>query len=158
MNGNVGVVLREYDSETLSANLEHAWSLVTKGGAPTATGVAYDALRGTCFITARGNRAFQPMEGSISAAPEKWGVYLAKFKLPGDMATSVELAGEDHGNLNVSAVQGGLWVNASASAFTVRVYDIAGRLAALRSVKETRELIPLCPGVYIVEGKKYMVR
>ncbi len=158
MNGNVGVVLREYDSETLSANLDHAWSLVTKGGAPTATGVAYDALRGTCFITARGNSAFQPMEGSISAAPEKWGVYLAKFKLPGDMATSVELAGEDYGNLNVSAVQGGLWVNASASAFTVRVYDIAGRLAALRSVKETRELIPLCPGVYIVEGKKYMVR
>ncbi len=89
MNAAVGVFLREYDSETLVANLEDGQNnIITQGGVPSAQVIAYDAKNGCAYMTARGNKAFTLFDGTTSASPEKWGILAAKFKLPESMKTT----------------------------------------------------------------------
>ncbi len=85
MNATVGIVLREYDAETLAANLDHAWSIATQGGVPTSTAIAYQADGGEIYITGRGNKAFT-LSGDPDIEtlnPGSWSVLLAKYKIPG---------------------------------------------------------------------------
>lgn len=84
MNAAVGVVLREYDAEILTANLDNAWSVATQGGVPTAIGAAYYAENNEIYIEARGNKAFvlagDPAVETLN--PRSWSVLMAKYKLP----------------------------------------------------------------------------
>lgn len=158
MNANVGVILREYDSETLKANLDHAWSLVTKGGVPTAVDAAYDAEKGACYITARGNNAFQPIGDELSDTPEKWGIYTARFDLPEDLATIIRTLGSNDNRLTITPVQGGLCISGSDPGTILHIYDISGKIAAVSEVSDVTMFTPLTPGLYIVNGRKYAVR
>ena len=91
MNLNVGVFLREYDANTLEANVvsgEH--NVITGGGVPTAMDCAFDATSGYVYISARGNKAFVVDGEEMQTAPNAWGVLLSAFRLPDDMTTGVE--------------------------------------------------------------------
>ncbi len=90
MNAAVGVFLREYDAETLKPNLaDGQYNIITGGGVPTAICSAFDSGNGALFVAARGNKAFAPFGGTPSAAPSNWAVYMSRFDLPQDTATSL---------------------------------------------------------------------
>lgn len=95
MNATVGVVLREYNAETLEANLDHAWSLVTKGGAPSCTAIAHNPSTNMAYISARGNQAFDLIGGISTPAPAKWGNMLAGVEMPRELLTGVTSASVD---------------------------------------------------------------
>lgn len=89
MNAAVGVFLREYDAETLTPNLaDGQYNIITGGGVPTAICAAFDNTNGALFVAARGNKAFSPLGGTVSATPANWAVYMSRFDLPYDTATS----------------------------------------------------------------------
>lgn len=89
MNANVGVFLREYNSETLTPNLQDGqFNIVTGGGVPTALCSAYDKNSGAVYIASRGNKAFAPMDGTESNAPSNWAVYMSRFNLNQNTATT----------------------------------------------------------------------
>lgn len=87
MNANVGVFMRRYDANTLVADLDGEYNIVTGGGAPSFQVAAYDGPRGVCYLTARGNKAFTMLGAEESAAPAGWGVLATKVKLPAGMTT-----------------------------------------------------------------------
>lgn len=93
MNATVGVVLREYNAYTLEANLDHAWSLLTGGGAPSCTAIAHNPLTNMAYISARGNKAFELIDGITTAAPSGWGNVFAGVEMPSDLLTGVETVG-----------------------------------------------------------------
>jgi len=91
MNANVGIFLREYNAATLEANLTTGQNnIVTGGGVPSCQSIAYDANHTCCYVTARGNKAFN-VKGFTDAveAPQSWGILAAKFSLPADMYSGV---------------------------------------------------------------------
>ena len=90
MNASVGIILREYDAETLAANVDHSWSLVTKGGVPSATAIAYYPQDNIAYISGRGNQAFNVIGNLTTAAPVKWGNLLAAVKMPKDFFSAVD--------------------------------------------------------------------
>ncbi len=83
LNANVGVFLRRYDAETLEADLDGEYNLMTQGGAPTYQSAAYDNVNGDIYFTVRGNKAFTTIDGTETAAPTGWGVLLSKAHIPG---------------------------------------------------------------------------
>lgn len=88
MNATVGVFLREYDAQTLVPILDGGqYNVIGGGGIPTAQCMAYDASTGAVYLGARGNKAFAPLGGEVSAAPSAWGVYMSRFDLPKDVST-----------------------------------------------------------------------
>ncbi|MDE7406922.1 MAG: hypothetical protein K2M76_00760, partial [Muribaculaceae bacterium] len=90
MNMNVGVFLREYNANTLEANLSDGQNnVVTGGGAPSCQSVAYDTQNNCVYLTARGNKAFSTVGGITSATPAGWGVLIAKFTMPADNTSSI---------------------------------------------------------------------
>ena len=91
MNANVGIFLREYDATTLEANLTTGQNnIITKGGAPSYVGGAYDSRNCAFYVAARGNNVFGIKDGDDTAKPEKWGVLAAKFTLPAEMRSAVD--------------------------------------------------------------------
>ena len=171
LNATVGVDLREYDvtldSETgkveLSANLYNAWSMVTGGGVPTCVDIAYDSREAICYLQARGNKAFQPMNGDLSEAPVNWGVYLAKFQLPKTLESgvdSLEAFGADENShaIRLAASSGAIIIENSGEGALVSVYDIAGRLAARVDAPTGRTSVALPAGLYIAAGQKLLVK
>lgn len=88
MNAAVGVFLREYDSETLVANLTDGQNnVITQGGVPSCQAIAYDDRNGCAYMTARGNKAFNVL-GETTDAPSAWGILAASLKLPQSMMSS----------------------------------------------------------------------
>lgn len=88
MNMNIGVFLREYDSETLVANLTDGQNnLITQGGVPSSQAIAYDAKNGCAYMTARGNKAFKVLD-TTTDAPASWGILATKVQLPQSMMSS----------------------------------------------------------------------
>lgn len=87
MNAAVGIFLREYDATSLTPNLDHAWSIATQGGTPTATNIAYDKTNNTAFVSGRGNKAYSLLaEPAIETInPGAWSVLLAKYDMPADL-------------------------------------------------------------------------
>lgn len=98
MNASVGVILREYDAETLAANVDNSWSLVKKGGVPSATAIAYYPESNVAYISARGNQAFDAIGGMTTSAPVKWGNLLAAVKMPAALFSAVD-------NIAIDAVE-----------------------------------------------------
>lgn len=91
MNASVGVFLREYDAETLKANLDHNWSLITQGGAPTCQSIAFVPELPAIYVTARGNRAFKLGDETTAAITGYQNIF-ARFDMPQEFYTGVESA------------------------------------------------------------------
>lgn len=160
MNATVGVFLRSYDKETLVGNPDNSWNILTKGGVPTAIGAAYTPENGAIYAMARGNNAFQPLGGDLLANPGGYTNVLARFNLSlsGDITSVSELT-KDEG-VQVLPVSGGLKIiNHSGETAVAPVYDLTGRKifdAAIKSYSE--QIINLAAGIYIVKGRKVMVK
>lgn len=157
MNATVGVFLRQYNADTLEADLSNAWSLVKGGGAPTCQSIAYDAPKGICYLTARGNKAFEPMGGETSAAPTGWGIYLAKFSLPQDLVSAVERIAPDQARLNIYPSSGGLRILNNGGETSVDVYDVSGRRIVSAFAPQGSSYISIAPGIYIANGRKILI-
>lgn len=91
MNASVGIFLREYDAQTLEANVEHAWSLITGGGVPTCQVIAHDPAANCAYISARGNNSFNIGAITTEKAPG-WSLALTKFFLPDGLGTSAAIS------------------------------------------------------------------
>lgn len=96
MNANVGVFLREYDAETLVARLpEGQYNIATGGGVPSCQCAAYDSNSGSFYFTARGNNAFNLLDGLSTSKPSGWGILAARYDLEPSMFTGIETIGTD---------------------------------------------------------------
>lgn len=125
MNMNVGVFLREYNAETLEANLESGQNnIVTQGGVPSFQTAAYDGEHCSMYVTARGNKAFKVAGGTDTAAPQSWGILAAKFSLPESMKTAVDDVAVDVENTDAPAeyfdLQGRRVLNPGKGLYIVR--------------------------------------
>lgn len=89
MNANVGVFMRRYSADTLVADLDGEFNVITGGGVPSFQAAAYDGANGVCYITSRGNKAFSMLGSEDSAAPSAWGILAAKVKMPAGLQTAV---------------------------------------------------------------------
>lgn len=160
MNGTVGVFLRSYDKTTLVGNPDKSWNIVTKGGVPTAQNIAYNPNAGAAYITVRGNQAFQPMGGELTANPGGYTSLLARFDLPAAFTTGVEnVISAESDNLTFSPGKGLLTItNNGAATTTLNIYDVTGRIIATATVGagESTE-ITLAPGLYIAAGRKFIL-
>lgn len=156
MNANVGSFIREYDAETLEGSADGSWNLVTGGGVPTCQAIAYDNKEGICYNSTRGNKAFQPLDGPVSEAPNGWGVYISSFELPEDMRTNVGSISQLDQSLKIKAIKGGIEVVA-ASQFMI--YDLTGRCVYIQHEATTDPVRVLLPeGLYICQSQKILVR
>jgi len=90
MNNAIGIVLREYDAETLVANVDRSWSLITAGGVPSCSSIAYDATGNTAFVAGRGNNSFkvgadiETMKGTSG-----WYTVMARFEMPDALKSGI---------------------------------------------------------------------
>ena len=156
MNAAVGTFIRAYDAETLEGSAEGSWNLVTAGGVPTCQAIAYDAVKGLCYSTTRGNKAFQPLDADLSEAPTGWGVYTASFELPEELRTGVEPVEQSARRIGIRPVDGGIEVVADTS---VAVYDLTGRCVYRTSQPTASPVtVSLPAGIYVCAGSKIIVR
>lgn len=96
MNAQVGVFLREYDSETLVAKLpEGQYNIVTNGGVPSCQAAALDQKTGSLYVNARGNKGFTLIGGDSTDAPVNWGTLAAKYELGEPILTVVNNIADD---------------------------------------------------------------
>lgn len=89
MNNTIGVILREYNAETLEANPDHSWSLITAGGVTTCTSIAYDAANNTALVAGRGNNPFKVGDITTVKGTSGWYTVMAKFELPDQMRSGI---------------------------------------------------------------------
>ena len=124
LNATVGAFIRTYNAETLSADTDQAWNIVTQGGAPTAQDIAYMPDLRAAFVTVRGNKAFQPLGGELSEGVTGFTNYLARFDLPESTSgvdSVVDVAPADtEGEVIYFDLQGRQVKNPSASGIYVR--------------------------------------
>ncbi len=106
MNASVGVFLRSYDAETLVGKPDKSWNIITQGGVPTANDIAYVPELATAYVTARGNKAFQPLDGPLSESVSGYTNYLARFDLPVPVQTSQVSIGEETAEAVYYTLQG----------------------------------------------------
>ena len=137
MNKAVGVFLRPYNANDLTADENAAWNLVTEGGVPTACQVAYVPDNNRIYFMARGNKDFTLYDGGTANgnAVANWDLVLASYTIPGAEFTS----GVD----DIAA-------DNAADADNAAVYDLYGRQMPAGA--------RLAPGVYVKGGKKLLVR
>lgn len=91
MNAQVGVLLREYNADTLEAVLpEGQYNIVTGGGVPSCQYAVLDKESGALYVTARGNQAFTLLDGTKTKAPVKWGVLAARYDLGKPLSSAVD--------------------------------------------------------------------
>ena len=124
LNATVGAFIRTYNAETLSADTDQAWNIVTQGGAPTAQDIAYMSDLRAAFVTVRGNKAFQPLGGELSEGVTGFTNYLARFDLPESTSgvdSILDVAPADNeGEVIYFDLQGRQVKNPSASGVYVR--------------------------------------
>ena len=160
MNATVGVFLRSYDKTTLVGNPDKSWNIVTKGGVPTAQNIVYEPTIGAAYITVRGNQAFQPMGGELTANPGGYTNLLARFDLLEAFTTGVEnVIAAESDLLTFTSAKGLLTVvNNGSHTATVNIYDVTGRTVATATVSagESTE-ISLASGLYIAAGRKFIL-
>ncbi len=84
MNTQVGAFIRTYDANTLAPDIDHCWSIVTGSGIPSVQTIVQEKTSNFIYSTVRSNKVFKPFGGSESIAPRNWGIYMSKFKLPGE--------------------------------------------------------------------------
>lgn len=92
MNATVGVFLREYNAETLEANVEHAWSLMTGGGSPSCTAIAHEPVSNLAYFAGRGmgNQTMTLIGGEYTTVkPTKQSNLLGCVVMPADLMSGV---------------------------------------------------------------------
>lgn len=159
MNATVGVYIRCYDANTLEADVDNTWTLLTGGGVPTATSFAYVPSNAKGYAAARGNKAFTAIGGSESAAPQSWAVYAAAFSLPEELLSGIgQSVAPEADSFKVAVVNGGLEILATKGG-TFNVFDIAGRkVASVNLTANEITTISLPAGLYIAGQSKFIVR
>lgn len=155
MTGAPSVFIRAYDAETLTSDESTAWNIITGGGVPTGQAAVFNSDEPAAYVAARGNKAFVPMGGEESAAPEKWAIYAARFNMPDSFLSSISSVATQP-DLTVTGAHGMLTA-ASSQPCTVNVFDITGRLVASLNVNGTAS-VALPAGIYIAAGHKVAVR
>lgn len=161
MNATVGVFLRCYDRETLIGYPDNSWSILTKGGVPTANNIAYEPQNGVIYVTVRGNNSFLPMGGEETENPGGYTNLLARFNLPKSFTTDISEINEvGTGDLSVELSRGGLTVtNNGGTASNLEIFDLSGRkVKDVRINANDTEFIDLQAGFYIANGVKILVK
>lgn len=131
MNAQVGIFLREYDSDTLEAILtEGQYNIVTGGGVPSCQDAVLDPNSGALYINARGNQSFTLLDGTKTAAPVKWGVLAARYDLGEPTLTVLENLYDEDANATVEyfTLQGIRVENPSAGIYIRRQGDKATKV------------------------------
>lgn len=159
MNSTKGVFFRGYDAETLAADTEEDWYVISGGGAPSALGMAYDPSTARAYVATRGSAVFKTSGALVSETPMKWAVAAARVDLPGEFHTGVEnVADGNSASFELTAGRGTLSLS-STEAVSVAVYDLAGRVVAVLSAGEgSSATVNVSPGIYVAAGKKVLVR
>lgn len=122
MNANVGVFLRQYDANTLAADTENVWTLVTKGGSPSCVSIALVEEIPAVYITARGNAAFS-VDGTTTEGPKGWSCLLSRFDMPEVFLSgvdSIEINDGENASVEYFNLQGVRISNPSAGLYIVR--------------------------------------
>lgn len=122
MNATVGVFLRQYDANTLAADPDNAWTLVTKGGVPSCVSIVLVEEIPAIYITARGNAAFS-VDGTTTEAPKGWICLLSRFDMPEIFMSgvdAVEINEDENAPVEYFNLQGVRISNPSAGLYIVR--------------------------------------
>ena len=90
MNAAAGIFLREYNAETLAANVDNSWCLATFTGAPTGNVYAYNKKEGTLFAFMRPNKPVTAMGAEQSQEITTWTSFCAKYTLPAELNAGIE--------------------------------------------------------------------
>lgn len=158
MNGSKGAFIRGYDAATLTADTAEDWFVVAGGGMPTAKGFAYEPSAARAYMAVRGNAKFTGTGSMESAVPTKWAVAAVRVDLPEAFQSGVEnVAAVAAADVTVVAGAGCITVS-SADTATVAVYDLAGRTVAVLALDGDSATVNVEAGLYIVAGKKVLVK
>ncbi|WP_300300349.1 hypothetical protein [uncultured Muribaculum sp.] len=149
-----------FDAETLAYNADCSFDLIT-GTTTTVYDLVYDPAEGVAYYVGRCKGTPAPKGHEAGQKAVNWKGFIGKALLPADMKAStnsiatVELTG------GVDVIPGIGCVNVvnNGDDTMVNVYDITGRRAASVNVAaDTETTVELRAGVYIVNGKKLLVR
>lgn len=156
MNAQVGCYLRTYNAETLQPEPENTYNILKSTAAGmSALNIAYNAESNTAYVTARSNKGVTAAGLEETAAPSGWAVFAANFNVPEEAFTALAEVTAEARVANVSIAQGSVTVAAGTQA--VVVADVLGRVHALVEAN-TEATIKLANGIYIIGGKKYIVK
>lgn len=160
MNATVGVFLRGYDKVSLVGDPDSSWSILTKGGVPTAITAAYTQENGAVYALARGNQEFEPLGGELLENPGGYTNVLARFDLPLSEGGSSIAEITESGSIQVLPVRGGIKiVNTSGERVVLPIYDLTGRKiheVAVESYDE--QLAHFASGIYLVSNQKILIK
>lgn len=123
MNATVGVFLRQYDANTLRADTDNVWTLVTKGGVPSCISIALVEELPAIYITARGNAAFSIDGTDTDSTLKGWTCLLSRFNMPEIFTSgveSVELSNDENAPVEYFDLQGIRVSNPSNGVYIVR--------------------------------------
>ena len=156
MNAQVGCYLRTYNAETLQPEPENTYNILKSTAAGmSALNIAYNAESNTAYVTARSNKGVTAAGLDETAVPSGWAVFAANFNVPEEAFTALAEVTAEAREANVSIAQGSVTVVAGTQAATVA--DVLGRVHALVEAN-TEATIKLANGIYIIGGKKYIVK
>ena len=156
MNAQVGCYLRTYNAETLQPEPEYTYNILKSTAAGmSALNIAYNAESNTAYVTARSNKGVTATGLDETAAPSGWAVFAANFNVPEEAFTALAEVTAEAREANVSIAQGSVTVAAGTQA--VVVADVLGRIHALVEAN-TESTVKLANGIYIIGGKKYIVK
>lgn len=156
MNAQVGCYLRTYNAETLQPEPENTYNILKSTAAGmSALNIAYNAESNTAYVTARSNKGVTAAGLDETAAPSGWAVFAANFNVPEEAFTALAEVTATGREANVSIEQGSVTVAAGTQA--VVVADVLGRIHALVEAN-TESTVKLANGIYIIGGKKYIVK
>ncbi len=157
MNATKGVFLRGYNATDLTPLTDEEWYVVKGGGSPSAIGFCYLPSEGVAYITARGNKAFEPLGLEATPAPTGWAILAAKLALPEGLTSGIETP-EASSKFTITGGKGCITITA-AEACTTAIYDLAGRTIAVVNLSEGETAtINLSAGLYIAGANKIAVR
>ena len=150
-----GAFLRKYDKNTLTSTPETDEWLLAKGTMSAQGATKEDD---NLYILFRTRESSVSLFDSTVLATTEWGIGIAAYKLPeGFIATSIQNSLVAGNNVTIAPAEGGISISAE-KATAVNVYSIDGRLAAKASANEGGTKVSLPAGIYLVSGKKVLVR
>lgn len=156
MNAQVGCYLRTYNSETLQPEPENTYSILKSTAAGmSALNIAYNDESDTVYVTARSNKGVTAAGLDETDAPSGWAVFSASFNVPEEAFTALTDVAVAAREASVSVAQGSVTVVAGTQPAVVA--DVLGRVHAIVEAN-TEATINLTNGIYIIGGKKYIIK
>lgn len=156
MNAQVGCYLRTYNAETLQSEPENTYNILKSTAAGmSALNIAYNAESNTAYVSARSNKGVTAAGLNETDAPSGWAVFAANFNVPEEAFTALTDVAVAARGASVSVAQGSVTVAAGTQVAVVA--DVMGRVHAIVEAN-TEATINLANGIYIIGGKKYIVK